>query len=57
MNKSLAFIPVFLAGAALMFLFDNTWTLLGGLIIQLVAVCIGVAVVAAPAFLEADEDD
>jgi hypothetical protein len=57
MNKTLAFIPVFLAGAMLMFLFDNGWTLLGGMIIQTVAVCMGVAAIAAPAFLEADAAD
>lgn len=57
MNKSLAFIPVFVAGALLMFLFDNAWTLLGGMIIQTVAVCMGVAVIAAPAFLEGDAED
>ncbi|MBI2690702.1 MAG: hypothetical protein HYX29_01965 [Solirubrobacterales bacterium] len=57
MNRSLAFIPVFTAGALLMFLFENTWTLLGGMIIQTVAVCMGVAAVAAPAFLEADADE
>lgn len=57
MNKSLAFIPVFIAGAMLMFLFDNAWTLLGGMIIQTVAVCMGVAAIAAPAFLEADDDE
>lgn len=57
MSKSLAFIPVFIAGALLMFLFDNAWTLLGGMIIQTVAVCMGVAAIATPAFLEADADD
>ncbi|MGH2958217.1 MAG: hypothetical protein ACRDKE_01315 [Solirubrobacterales bacterium] len=57
MNKALAFIPVFIVGALLMFLFDNTWTLLGGMIIQVIAVCMGVAAIAAPAFLEADADD
>jgi hypothetical protein len=57
MNKSLAFIPVFLVGAMLMFLFNNVWTLLGGMIIQVVAVCMGVAVIATPAFLEGDAED
>jgi hypothetical protein len=57
MNKTLAFIPVFVVGALLMFLFDNTWTLLGGMIIQTAAVCMGVAAIAAPAFLEADAED
>lgn len=57
MNKALAFIPVFIVGALLMFLFDNTWTLLGGMIVQTVAVCMGVAAIATPAFLEADAED
>lgn len=57
MNKSLAFIPVFVVGALLMFLFDNTWTLLGGFVVQVAAVCMGVAAIATPAFLEADAED
>lgn len=56
MNKSLAFIPVFIAGALLMFLFDDWYTLLGGMIIQVVAVCMGVAVIAEPSFLEGDAE-
>jgi hypothetical protein len=56
MNKSLAFIPVFIVGALVMFLWDNWYTLLVGMIVQVVAVVIGVGAIATPEFLSGDND-
>ena len=57
MNKSLAFIPVFIVGALVMFLFDNWYTLLVGMIIQVVAVVIGIGAIATPEFLAGDLEE
>lgn len=54
MNKPATFIVLFLIGAAVMFVFDNTFTLLIGMILQLAAVVLGVFAIAEPGFLTAD---
>jgi hypothetical protein len=57
MNKSLAFIAVFVVGALVMFLFDVWYTLLIGAAIQLVAVVMGVRAIATPEFLSGNAEE
>ncbi len=57
MNKSLAFIAVFVVGALVMFAFDAWYTLLLGMAIQVAAVIMGIAAIATPEFLSGDAED
>ncbi len=57
MNKPLAFIPVFIVGALVMFLWDSWYTLLIGMVVQVIAVVIGLRAILTPEFLSADADD
>ncbi|MBJ7355149.1 MAG: hypothetical protein JHC98_10005 [Thermoleophilaceae bacterium] len=56
MTKPITFIVLFLVGALVMFVFDNTFTLFIGMFLQLAAVGIGVFAIATPGFLDADGD-
>jgi hypothetical protein len=56
MNKTLAFIGVFIVGALVMFLFDVWYTLLVGMVIQVVAVIMGIYTIATPEFLTGDAE-
>jgi hypothetical protein len=57
MNKALAFIPVFIVGALVMFLFDVWYTLLIGMTIQVVAVIMGIGAIATPEFLSGEAEE
>lgn len=56
MTRPIVFIAVFLIGAATMFLFDSTITLLLGMALQVAAVVIGVFTIATPEFLGGDDE-
>lgn len=57
MKRPAAFIAVFVLGAAVMFIFDSTLTLLAGVILQTAAIVLGVFAIATPEFLSGDDED
>ena len=57
MMKPIAFVSLWAVGAIVMFAFDNTFTLLAGIVIQLAAVVIGIFAIATPEFLTGDEGE
>ncbi|MFT4049412.1 MAG: hypothetical protein QM648_06175 [Solirubrobacterales bacterium] len=56
MTKPITFLALFLVGAATMFVFDEWYTLLLGMVLQIAAVVAGIFTIATPEFLEGDAE-